>query len=207
MKISVEVRNMDKVQDALNTIQKGLREKAIGPALNRAAEKARAELARAIPEEYAVRAAEVRNAVSLRKARSGNLEATITVFGSTSRRGRSMNLIHFLSAVQQAGKAMKTRGAKASKADLSALNRQLGFLIKRGGGLKKIDGAFVGNHGRTIFRRIGKARLPIEPLQVIGFSQMFSSRKISTRIMTKIESDLLIEINRSIARLMGNRST
>lgn len=104
MKISVEVRNMDKVQDALNTIQKGLREKAIGPALNRAAEKARAELARAIPEEYAVRAAEVRNAVSLRKARSGNLEATITVFGSTSRRGRSMNLIHFLAAVQQAGK-------------------------------------------------------------------------------------------------------
>ena len=207
MKISVEVRNMDKVQDALNTIQKGLREKAIGPALNRTAEKARAELARAIPEEYAVRAAEVRNAVSLRKARSGNLEATITVFGSTSRRGRSMNLIHFLAAVQQAGKAMKTRGAKASKADLSALNRQLGFLIKRGGGLKKIDGAFVGNHGRTIFRRIGKARLPIEPLQVIGFSQMFSSRKISTRIMTKIESDLLIEINRSIARLMGNRST
>lgn len=207
MKISVEVRNMDKVQDALNTIQKDLREKAIGPALNRTAEKARAELARAIPEEYAVRAAEVRNAVSLRKARSGNLEATITVFGSTSRRGRSMNLIHFLAAVQQAGKAMKTRGAKASKADLSALNRQLGFLIKRGGGLKKIDGAFVGNHGRTIFRRIGKARLPIEPLQVIGFSQMFSSRKISTRIMTKIDADLLIEINRSIARLMGNRST
>lgn len=207
MKISVEVRNMDKVQDALNTIQKGLREKAIGPALNRTAEKARAELARAIPEEYAVRAAEVRNAVSLRKARSGNLEATITVFGSTSRRGRSMNLIHFLAAVQQAGKAMKTRGAKASKADLSALNRQLGFLIKRGGGLRKIDGAFVGNQGRTIFRRTGKARLPIEPLQVIGFSQMFSSRKISTRIMTKIDADLLIEINRSIARLMGNRST
>ena len=219
MKISVEVRNMDKVQDALNTIQKGLREKAIGPALNRAAEKARAELARAIPEEYAVRAAEVRNAVSLRKARSGDIEATITVFGSTSRRGRSMNLIHFLAAVQQAGKAMKTRGAKASKADLSALNRQLGFLIKRGGGLKKIEGAFVGNQGRTIFRRIGgtmpsrsryagtKHAEQIEPLQVIGFSQMFSSRKISTRIMTKIESDLLIEINRSIARLMGNRST
>jgi len=207
MKISVEVRNMDKVQDALNTIQKGLREKAIGPALNRTAEKARAELARAIPEEYAVRAAEVRNAVSLRKARSGNLEATITVFGSTSRRGRSMNLIHFLSAVQQAGKTIKKRGVKASKSDLSALNRQLGFLIKRGGGLKKIEGAFVGNQGRTIFRREGKARLPIEPLQVIGFSQMFSSRKISTRIMTKIDADLLIEINRSIARLMGNRST
>ncbi len=205
--IEVRVLGIDAVQDRLRQVASDLRPKVLGPAINKVAEKARAEINRAIPQEYAVKASEVRNAVSLRKARSGNLEATISVFGSTSRRGRSMNLIHFLSAVQQAGKAMKTRGAKASKADLSALNRQLGFLIKRGGGLRKIDGAFVGNQGRTIFRRTGKARLPIEPLQVIGFSQMFSSRKISTRIMTKIDADLLIEINRSIARLMGNRST
>ena len=205
--IEVRVLGIDAVQDRLRQVASDLQPKVLGPAINKVAEKARAEISRAIPQEFAVKASEVRNAVSLRKARSGDIEATITVFGSTSRRGRSMNLIHFLSAVQQAGKAMKTRGAKASKADLSALNRQLGFLIKRGGGLKKIDGAFVGNHGRTIFRRIGKARLPIEPLQVIGFSQMFSSRKISTRIMTKIDADLLIEINRSIARLMGNRST
>lgn len=205
--IEVRVLGIDAVQDRLRQVASDLQPKVLGPAINKVAEKARAEISRAIPQEYAVKASEVRNAVSLRKARSGDIEATITVFGSTSRRGRSMNLIHFLAAVQQAGKAMKTRGAKASKADLSALNRQLGFLIKRGDELKKIDGAFVGNHGRTIFRRIGKARLPIEPLQVIGFSQMFSSRKISTRIMNKIDADLLIEINRSIARLMGNRST
>lgn len=205
--IEVRVLGMDAVQDRLRRVASDLRPKVLGPAINKVAEKARAEINRAIPQEFAVKASEVRNAVSLRKARSGDIEARITVFGSTSRRGRSMNLIHFLAAIQQAGKAMKTRGAKASKADLSALNRQLGFLIKRGGGLRKIDGAFVGNQGRTIFRRTGKARLPIEPLQVIGFSQMFSSRKISTRIMTKIDADLLIEINRSIARLMGNRST
>ena len=205
--IEVRVLGIDAVQDRLRQVASDLRPKVLGPAINKVAEKARAEINRAIPQEFAVKASEVRNAVSLRKARSGDIEATITVFGSTSRRGRSMNLIHFLAAVQQAGKAIKKRGVKASKADLSALNRQLGFLIKRGGGLKKIEGAFVGNQGRTIFRRTGKTRLPIEPLQVIGFSQMFSSRKISTRIMNKIDADLLIEINRSIARLMGNRST
>ena len=205
--IEVRVLGIDAVQDRLRQVASDLQPKVLGPAINKVAEKARAEISRAIPQEFAVKASEVRNAVSLRKARSGDIEATITVFGSTSRRGRSMNLIHFLAAVQQAGKTIKKRGVKASKADLSALNRQLGFLIKRGGGLKKIEGAFVGNQGRTIFRREGKARLPIEPLQVIGFSQMFSSRKISTRIMTKIDADLLIEINRSIARLMGNRST
>lgn len=201
--IEVRVLGIDAVQDRLRQVASDLRPKVLGPAINKVAEKARAEINRAIPQEYAVKASEVRNAVSLRKARSGNLEATISVFGSTSRRGRSMNLIHFLAAVQQAGKAIKKRGVKASKADLSALNRQLGFLIKRGGGLKKIDGAFVGNNGRTIFRRIGKARLPIEPLQVIGFSQMFSSRRISERVLAKIKADLLIEVERSITRILS----
>jgi len=201
--IEVRVLGMDAVQDRLRRVASDLRPKVLGPAINKVAEKARAEINRAIPQEFAVKASEVRNAVSLRKARSGDIEARITVFGSTSRRGRSMNLIHFLAAVQQAGKAIKKRGVKASKADLSALNRQLGFLIKRGGGLKKIDGAFVGNQGRTIFRRIGKARLPIEPLQVIGFSQMFSSRRISERVLAKIKADLLIEVERSITRLLS----
>jgi hypothetical protein len=201
--IEVRVLGMDAVQDRLRRVASDLQPKVLGPAINKVAEKARAEINRAIPQEFAVKASEVRNAVSLRKARSGDIEARITVFGSTSRRGRSMNLIHFLAAVQQAGKAIKKRGVKASKADLSALNRQLGFLIKRAGGLKKIDGAFVGNDGRTIFRRIGKARLPIEPLQVIGFSQMFSSRRISERVLAKIKADLLIEVERSITRLLS----
>jgi hypothetical protein len=201
--IEVRVLGIDAVQDRLRRVASDLQPKVLGPAINKVAEKARAEISRAIPQEFAVKASEVRNAVSLRKARSGDIEARITVFGSTSRRGRSMNLIHFLAAVQQAGKAIKKRGVKASKADLSALNRQLGFLIKRAGGLKKIDGAFVGNDGRTIFRRIGKARLPIEPLQVIGFSQMFSSRRISERVLAKIKADLLIEVERSITRLLS----
>lgn len=213
--IEVRVLGIDAVQDRLRQVASDLRPKVLGPAINKVAEKARAEINRAIPQEFAVKASEVRNAVSLRKARSGDIEATITVFGSTSRRGRSMNLIHFLAAVQQAGKAIKKRGVKASKADLSALNRQLGFLIKRGGGLKKIDGAFVGNQGRTIFRRIGgtmpsrsryagtKHAEQIEALQVIGFSQMFASRRISERVLTKIKADLLIEVERSITRLLS----
>jgi hypothetical protein len=86
---------------------------------------------------------------------------------------------------------------------MAALQKQLGFLIKKGGGLKKIEGAFVGNKGRTIFRRTGKARLPIEPLQVIGFSQMFKSRKIEQRIMAKIAAEFPVEIDRAIKRLMA----
>lgn len=201
--ISVKVLNVADVKNRLAQQAQGIRDKAIGPAINKVAEKARAEINRAIPQEFAVKASEVRNAITLRKARAGNLEARIEIFGSTRKRGRSLNLIHFLAAVQAAGQSVNVRGSRASKRSLSGLGGQLGFLIKRAGGLKKLEGAFVGNKGRTIFRRTGSARLPIEPLQVIGFSQMFSSRRISSRILAKINADLPVEIDRAIARALG----
>ena len=110
-------------------------------------------------------------------------------------------MIHFLAAVR----GMAVRGKRAKKGELKAIDRQLGFLIKKAGGLKRIEGAFLGNKGRTVFRRVGKDRLPIEPLQVIGFSQMFSSRRISKRVMDKINADLPVEIDRSIKLLIGRR--
>lgn len=198
--ISIKALGLAEVKRSLERQTQNVRDKALGPALNRVAEKAVAELNRAIPQSFAVKASEVRNAVSLRKARAASLEARIEIFGSQRRRGRSLNLIHFLAAVQAAGRAVKTRGARVSQRDLRALQGQIGFLIKRTGGIKRIEGAFVGNKGRTVFRRIGQARLPIEPLQVIGFGQMFTSRRISTRILAKINADLPIEVDRAIAR-------
>jgi hypothetical protein len=162
-----------------------------------------AEINRAIPQEYAVKASEVRNAVTLRRAQAGRLEAVIEVFGSARKKGRSLNLIHFLAAVQGAGRAQAVRGKKVKKADLKSLDNQLGFIIKKMGGIKKIERAFVGNKGRTIFARTGDARLPIQPLQVIGFSQMFASRKISRRIMDKIAAEFPVEIDRALARLLA----
>lgn len=205
--ISVRLQGTAEVQARLSTLSSGMQAKVIGPAINKVAEKARAEIARAIPETYAVKPAEVRSSIRLSKARSGSLQATIEVFGSARKVGRSLNLIHFLAAAQIAGKAVKVRGARANKKQLAALQNQLGFLIKRGGGLKTIPGAFVGNKGRTIFIRTGKARLPIEPVQVIGFSQMFASNRIRDRILAKIKADLVIEVDRSIARLMAQGAT
>jgi hypothetical protein len=187
----------------LDGLRRDLRPKVIQPALNKVAAKVKAELARAIPEEYNVKAGEVRSAVDIRTARSGNLEAVISIFGSGSKRGRSMNMIRFLAAFQAAGQAIKLRGAKGKKSELAALQKQLGFLIKKGGGLKKIEGAFVGNKGRTIFMREGKGRLPIKPVQVIGFAQMFKSRKIERRILDKIAADLPVEIDRALQMVLA----
>jgi hypothetical protein len=190
----------------LANVRREIVPKVLQPAINKVAAKAVAEINRAIPQEYAVKASEVRNAISLRRARAGNIEAVIEIFGSARKRGRSLNLIHFLAAVQQAGRAFKARGTKVTKKDLAALDQQLGFIIKRAGGLRKIEGAFIGNKGRTIFRRVGKGRLPLEPVQVIGFSQMFTSARISKRVLDKINAELPVEIDRALKLLMSRGS-
>lgn len=200
--LKVDVRG-DFGKSMLASVQRDLRPKVIVPALNKMADKVKADLARAIPQEFNVKAGEVRSAVEVRKARSGSLEAVVTIFGSSRKRGRSLNLIHFLAAVQGAGRAIKVRGGRGKKSELAALQKQLGFLIKKGGGLKKIAGAFVGNKGRTIFMREGDSRLPIKPVQVIGFAQMFKSRKIERRIMDKIAQDMPAEIDRAIKMLLA----
>lgn len=200
IKFSVKVDD-SATRRALKRLQDDMQAKVLQPAINKVAEKARAEINRAIPEEFAVKAGEMRNAINLRKARSGNLEAVIEIFGSARKRGRSLNLIHFLAAVR----GLAVRGNRAKKKDLAALDQQLGFLIKKAGGIKRIEGAFIGNKGRTVFRRTGSGRLPIEPVQVIGFSQMFSSRRISKRVMDKINAELPVEIDRALNLLMRSR--
>lgn len=201
--LTVKLEGFEALKRTLDKLPQELKDKAIRPALNKVAEKARAEINRAIPQEFAVKANEVRNAVEIRKARGDKLEAVISIFGSSSKRGRSMNMIHFLAAVQAAGQAFKVRGKKLTKADRAALQQQLGFLIKRSGGIKKIEGAFIGNKGRTVFMREGKGRLPIKPAQVIGIGQMFNSTRISSRVMQKINDELPVEVDRAIKMLLG----
>lgn len=203
MEIRVDVRNVEAVQRRLKMIGDDVRDKVVTAALNKVATKAQAEINRSIRVEYFVKADEVRNALVVHKASRNTLMASIDVFGSKSRRGRSANMIHFLAALQGAGAAIKARGAVGVKrSDLKEIGRQLGFRVKRGSGLKQIPGAFIGNKGRTAFIREGKARLPIKPLQVIGFSQMFSSRKISKRVMDKVDRDLIQEVERAIQMVL-----
>lgn len=197
--MTIEVTGLDSVKRELERLPARLRANAIRLALNKTASKAKAEINRAVTQEFMLKANEVRNAINLRRASSGNLEAVISIFGSARKRGRSMNMIHFLAVRHIGGRYVKVkRGVKAKRGEMRALKGQLGFVIRRGGGLKTIPGAFVGNKGRTIFMRTGKGRLPIEPVQVIGVSQMFNARRIRDRVMEKIKSDLNVEVRRAV---------
>jgi hypothetical protein len=206
--ITIRLDGIESIQNRLRTLGTELeRGQAMQAAINKTAAKAQTEINRAIREEYVVKAEEVRNAITIRRAQKGRLEAEVQIFGSKNKRGRSANMIHFLAAVQAAGAAVKARGAAGvKKKDLKGLGKQIGFQIKRGGGLKQKVGAFIGNKGRTVFIRTGDARLPIKPVQVIGFSQMFNSRKISERVLAKVRADLLVETDRAIKMILARRT-
>ena len=220
MKFSVQLKGFDEVQKALRRLPADLRAQAIAPAINKVAAKAKTEIGRAVTTEFDIKSGEVRSSVKVNRARAKaeTIEAVIDIFGSAKKRGRSLNLINFLAAVQGGGSAFRIRGKRANKKQLSALAGQLGFSIKRGGGLKQIPGAFVGNKGRTVFERVPGVQMKsrggrltkhsqaIRPVQVIGVSQMFSSRRVSSRVIDRINRELPVEIDRAVNLVMARLS-
>ncbi len=201
--ITVKVRGLAGVKASLARLDGDLRGRAMAAAINKTAQKARAEISRAVRQEYAVDVARVRNAIELRNASAkpdGSLTAWVNIFGSSSKRGRSLNLIHFLET--KVSLAERRRRAKAGT------QQQLRFRVKKGGPLITIPGAFIGNQGRTIFVRINPddPKSPIRPLQVIDIQQMFSSRKIRTRVLNKINADLPIEVQRAVRMILARNA-
>ncbi|MCL5459996.1 hypothetical protein M3M33_15265, partial [Loigolactobacillus coryniformis] len=64
----------------------------------------------------------------------------------------------------------------------------LKFKIKRAGGTVSINGAFIGNQGRTVFRRVGNKRLPIEGVSTIDVPQMFNTRRINAAVVAAMRA-------------------
>jgi hypothetical protein len=208
--IRVEVKGIDGVRGSLRRLQSDLRDKALAMAINKTAAKAQTEITRAVTEEFAISRDEVRNSMYLRPAttkRQYEVEAVIQIFGSAKRKGRSLNVSHFLekSITLAEARRRNKRGALYAQGKGGRLFPILGFKFKRGGGVKHIDGAFIGNKGRTVFVRVGKGRLPIKPVQMIGVSQMFSSRRIHYRVLAKIKADLEVEVRRAVEALLAKR--
>jgi hypothetical protein len=201
--LTIKVRGIAGVKANLSRLDGDLRGRAMAAAINKTAQKARAEISRAVRQEYAVDATRVRNAIELHNASAkadGRLVAWINIFGSSSKRGRSLNLIHFLET--KVSLAERRRRSKAGT------QQQLRFRIKKGGPLITIPGAFIGNKGRTIFVRENPndPKSAIRPLQVIDIQQMFSSTKIRTRVLAKINADLPIEVQRAVRWMLARNA-
>jgi len=190
--IHVDVRGLDAIQKNLARLQSDLREKALAATLNKVGPKARTEMTRAITAEFNLKATDVRPRLSLSKASRDHLVVVLDPYAS-KRRGRSLNLIHFVESRVTVAELRRRR----KTGDL-----QIGFKIKRGGGTRRIPGAFIANQGRTVFKRVGRARLPIQAVSTIDVPQMFNARRIAGRVLDRIRRELPVEVERAVNRLL-----
>lgn len=170
MKLNITT-NFKEVDRALQTMRADIAEKAMASTVNKVAAQANTQMVRGITAEFNLPAKKVREKLKVRKARviRGQLliEAELSSQGPGGR--RALNLINF-----QARQTLKGVSVK----------------IRKAGGRKVIPGAFSGNKGRTVFRRVGKERLPIKALQTIDVPQMFNTKRINTKVVRFIEQKL-----------------
>lgn len=170
MKIEGQLLNFPQLKAWLLTLPTEVFERAAISALHKVVAQARTAMSREIRAEFNLPASTVNDGLRIQRAsRHQGFMSWEAVLESPSRRGRAMNLIHF--------------GARQTKTGVSVQ-------IKRGAGRKVIASAFIANKGRTVFRRVGKARLPIEPVQTIAVPQMFNAQRVNAKVLRFIKDKL-----------------
>lgn len=173
--------NFPEVDAALERLGEQVGRPALASAMNKTVDRARVQMQREIAGQYNVTVGYVRQRLKVRKAYArGQLNLSAELIGGDGKR-RSANIIAFVER--------SVTLAQARKRAASGTLRVLRVKVKRGQP-KLLPGAFIGNKGRTVFRRVGKARLPIEPVQTIDVAQMFNTRRINQAVLRSIEVNL-----------------
>ena len=193
IKIKTDFKDLQK---RLNSLSKDIQKKVIPAALNKVIAKANTSMIREISSEFAISQAEVRENIRAIRARSvgGFFVATLDP-NLKKRRGRGFNMIRFIEKTKSGTRKGLIKDRKRSKAGTLS---EYYFQIKRSGGKKTVTGAFVGNRGRTVFIRTGKERLPIKALTTIDVPQMFNTRRINSKVIARINSEMVVEFERAI---------
>ena len=162
-----------------------VREVAMARTLAKVVDQCRTAMKRAISSEFVLTQSEVQSKLFTRKPRRVRgqyvLQAELYSTGKGGR--RSLNLIRFVEK-----RVTLAEGRRRAKAGTQGLYAK----VLRSGGKKLLAGAFIGNKGRTVFRRTEEGRLPIEPMQVIDVPQMFNTRRINERVRERMEKQLLL---------------
>lgn len=166
--------NFPDVSRKLASMRKEIADRAIASAINKTVDQARTAMVREITSEFNLTAGFVRQRLRVTRARArpGQLVLEAALIGSAKR--RSANVIRFVERFVSL--------AQARSRAKGGTQNQLRFKFKKRGNAKLIEGSFIGNKGRTVFQRTGEERLPIDPVQVIGVPQMFTTRKINAAV-------------------------
>jgi hypothetical protein len=206
------------VQEMLKALPAELRDKASAMAVNKTADKAKTEMKRQITAVYNLKSAEVGGALHTTRASAAKNIMSASLYPTTlsgSRKGRAMNVIHFL----EKSTTLSTARKRASSNTLYGIGSGgqllsiLYFKFKKKSASKQIakegdkSAPFIGNQGRTVFRRTGKSRTPIESVQVIDVPQMFNTAALNQSVLNKAAADLLIETQRAVDQVLRSMPT
>ena len=173
--------NFPDVERSLRLLEEDVRRKATPSALNKTVDQARVQMQRQIAAEFNVSVAYVRERLKVRRAFAAGQLVLSAELNAGDRKRRSANIIAFLEN--------KVTLADARRRAKDGTLRVLRVKVKRGQ-TRKLPGAFIGNKGRTVFKRDGDKRLPISPVQTIDVGQMFNTTRINQAVLRYVEANL-----------------
>ena len=192
MRLSIRT-NFPEVEAALRNLRQDVRDRVTARALNRSIEQARTQMVREITSEYAVKAAQVRDRLRIKRAtfKAGalGLEAALE---SPQGRGRAQNVIRFSARQTAQGVTVK---------------------IKKKEPRKLIRGVFIANKGRTVFERVPGTKMrsrrwgkqhgqQVRPVQTIDVPQMFNTNRIAMAVTAALQGRFPAIFSRELAWAM-----
>jgi hypothetical protein len=204
MRFTVQ-HNFPEVQRSLQNLHADIAGPATARALNRTIEPAKGDMAKQISKTYNLSASQVKDRLKITRARfyKGALSLTVSM-ESTTKKGRSLNLINFVEKSVSFAAARKRRkegegGSYTLRKGVTIVKAlELRFKIKRTGPKKVIRGAFIANKGRTVFIREGRDRMPIKALQTIDVGQMFNTKTVMQFVEKRMFARFPVEWERQV---------
>ena len=160
--------NFPDVQRAIDNLSADIANKVTARAVNRTVEQAKTAMVKEIRSTYAVTSSYVRERLRIKRAtfKAGQFGIRAELIGGDGKR-RSANVINFGARQIRKGVSIKVRRDKRRSV---------------------IKSAFIANNGRTVFRRTGAARLPIEPVRTIDIPQMFNAKRVNRAVIAAAQA-------------------
>jgi hypothetical protein len=162
----------------LNRVKDGLGSQVITASLNKTIATVNTQMVRGIAQTYNVKQSDIRDKLSIQKARRAGENFEAILYGNPyGRKRRALNLIHFLQTRKTLA-AYRRKGARGRDV--------LQFQIIKGKTVT-VPGAFILNvPGSPVFHRTGVGRKAIEPLYTVGIPQMFMAHKVQDPVQAMI---------------------
>lgn len=148
VEIDIKLEGIDKVVATLNP---NIYKKSLNKTLNEIGRKVKTQSTKAVRAKYNIKAKTIKDNMQVKRSRYNDLSFALHI--ESGRR----NIIHF--------------GARQVK-------KGVGVRVKKTSGRKVMKGAFIGNKGRTVFKRVKDSRLPIKAIKTLSIPQMFNKETL-----------------------------